>query len=33
MIKKILEISFKKEGEHSPLYMQLESEIIDMCFI
>ena len=30
MIKKILEISFKKEGEHGPLYQQLESEIIQL---
>src|SRR5690606_7534567 len=30
MIKKLLEISFKKDGEHSPLYMQLESEIIQL---
>jgi len=28
MIKKILEISFKKDEKHSPLYLQLESEII-----
>src|SRR3954468_11856712 len=30
MIKKILEISFKKDSEHSPLYLQLESEIIQL---
>lgn len=30
MIQKILEISFKKDGEHSPLYRQLESEIIQL---
>jgi GntR family transcriptional regulator/MocR family aminotransferase len=30
MIQKILEISFKKEGQLSPLYMQLESEIIQL---
>jgi DNA-binding transcriptional regulator YhcF (GntR family) len=30
MIKKFLEISFKKDGEHSPLYLQLESEIIQL---
>ncbi|HEY4286588.1 MAG TPA: PLP-dependent aminotransferase family protein [Puia sp.] len=30
MIKKILEISFKKDGQHSPLYLQLESEIIQL---
>lgn len=30
MIKKILEISFKKDGEHGPLYRQLESEIIQL---
>ncbi|WP_346319226.1 PLP-dependent aminotransferase family protein [Chitinophaga sp. YIM B06452] len=30
MIKKILEISFNKDGEHSPLYRQLESEIIQL---
>lgn len=30
MIKKILEISFKKDGQHSPLYIQLESEIIQL---
>ena len=30
MIEKILEISLKKEGEHSPLYRQLESEIIQL---
>jgi GntR family transcriptional regulator/MocR family aminotransferase len=30
MIKKILEISFKKDGQHSPLYRQLESEIIQL---
>lgn len=30
MIKKLLEISFKKEGQHGPLYQQLESEIIQL---
>jgi len=30
MIKKILEISFKKDDQHSPLYLQLESEIIQL---
>src|ERR1700754_3838713 len=30
MIKKLLEISFKKDGQHSPLYRQLESEIIQL---
>lgn len=30
MIKKFLEISFKKDGQHSPLYLQLESEIIQL---
>jgi GntR family transcriptional regulator/MocR family aminotransferase len=30
MIKKLLEISFKKDGEHTPLYRQLESEIIQL---
>jgi GntR family transcriptional regulator / MocR family aminotransferase len=30
MIEKILEISFKKGGQHSPLYLQLESEIIQL---
>ncbi|HEY1006040.1 MAG TPA: PLP-dependent aminotransferase family protein, partial [Sphingobacteriaceae bacterium] len=30
MIKKILEITFKKDGQHSPLYLQLESEIIQL---
>ncbi|MBT1685612.1 MocR-like pyridoxine biosynthesis transcription factor PdxR [Dawidia soli] len=30
MIKKLLSISFKKDGEHSPLYRQLESEIIQL---
>jgi GntR family transcriptional regulator / MocR family aminotransferase len=30
MIKKLLEISFKKDGGHSPLYLQLESEIIQL---
>jgi GntR family transcriptional regulator/MocR family aminotransferase len=30
MIKKILEISFRKDGQHSPLYLQLESEIIQL---
>jgi GntR family transcriptional regulator/MocR family aminotransferase len=30
MIQKILEISFKKDGEHRPLYQQLESEIIQL---
>jgi GntR family transcriptional regulator/MocR family aminotransferase len=30
MIEKILEISFKKGGQHSPLYQQLESEIIQL---
>src|SRR3954462_10313877 len=30
MIEKFLEISFKKDGEHSPLYLQLESEIIQL---
>jgi len=30
MIKKILEISFNKDGQHSPLYLQLESEIIQL---
>ena len=30
MITKLLEISFKKDGRHSPLYRQLESEIIKL---
>jgi GntR family transcriptional regulator/MocR family aminotransferase len=30
MSKKILGISFKKDGQHSPLYVQLESEIIQL---
>lgn len=30
MIKQLLEISFKKDGAHSPLYLQLESEIIQL---
>ncbi|MCL4639415.1 MAG: PLP-dependent aminotransferase family protein [Olivibacter sp.] len=30
MIKKILEVSFKKDGQHSPLYLQLVSEIIQL---
>ena len=30
MTKKLLEISFKKDGGHSPLYRQLESEIIQL---
>ncbi len=30
MIKKLLEISFKKVGQHGPLYLQLESEIIQL---
>lgn len=30
MIEKFLEISFKKGSEHSPLYRQLESEIIQL---
>ncbi|UAY56003.1 MocR-like pyridoxine biosynthesis transcription factor PdxR [Arachidicoccus terrestris] len=30
MIKKLLEISFKKGEMHSPLYLQLESEIIQL---
>ncbi|WP_052272930.1 PLP-dependent aminotransferase family protein [Flavihumibacter solisilvae] len=30
MIQHFLEISFKKDGDHSPLYMQLESEIIQL---
>lgn len=30
MIKKILEISFKKETHHGPLYLQLEAEIIQL---
>ncbi|RPD41522.1 PLP-dependent aminotransferase family protein [Chitinophaga barathri] len=30
MIKKFLAISFKKDGQHSPLYLQLESEIIQL---
>lgn len=30
MIEKILEISFKKDEEHGPLYQQLESEIIQL---
>jgi len=30
MIEKFLKISFKKDGEHSPLYLQLESEIIQL---
>lgn len=30
MINKILEISFKKDGQHSPLYLQLASEIIQL---
>ena len=30
MIERFLEISFRKDGEHSPLYRQLESEIIQL---
>lgn len=30
MIKKLLEISFKKDSGHTPLYRQLESEIIQL---
>lgn len=30
MIEKLLEISFRKDGEHGPLYQQLESEIIQL---
>ncbi|MGF7230168.1 PLP-dependent aminotransferase family protein [Arachidicoccus sp.] len=30
MIKKILEISFKKDGQHTSLYLQLESKIIQL---
>jgi GntR family transcriptional regulator/MocR family aminotransferase len=30
MIKKLLEISFEKDGQYSPLYRQLESEIIQL---
>jgi len=30
MIEKFLEISFKKDGQHSPLYKQLESAIIQL---
>ena len=30
MIKKFLEISFKKDAQHGPLYQQLESEIIQL---
>ena len=30
MIKKILDISFKKDGQHCPLYLQLESEIVQL---
>jgi len=30
MIERLLEISFKKGDEHSPLYLQLESEIIQL---
>jgi GntR family transcriptional regulator/MocR family aminotransferase len=30
MIKKFLEISFERDGQHSPLYRQLESEIIQL---
>src|SRR4051812_21189057 len=30
MIEKFLEISFEKDGQHSPLYLQLESEIIQL---
>ncbi len=30
MIKKFLELSFKKGDEHSPLYRQLESEIVQL---
>ncbi|HEX5552162.1 MAG TPA: GntR family transcriptional regulator, partial [Chitinophagaceae bacterium] len=30
MIQKLLEISFKKGNEYSPLYLQLESEIIQL---
>jgi len=30
MIKKLLEISFKKDGQPSPLYLHLESEIIQL---
>lgn len=30
MIKKLLEISLKKDGTHGPLYRQLESEIIQL---
>jgi GntR family transcriptional regulator / MocR family aminotransferase len=30
MMKKFLEISLKRDGQHSPLYLQLESEIIQL---
>lgn len=30
MIAKLQEISFQKEGQHSPLYLQLEAEIIQL---
>ncbi|PPK98931.1 GntR family transcriptional regulator / MocR family aminotransferase [Parapedobacter indicus] len=30
MIRKLLQITFKKDGQHSPLYLQLESEIIQL---
>jgi GntR family transcriptional regulator/MocR family aminotransferase len=30
MVEKLLEISFRKGGGHSPLYLQLESEIIQL---
>ncbi len=30
MIKKLLQITFNKDGQHSPLYIQLESEIIQL---
>lgn len=30
MIEKLLEITFNKDGQHSPLYQQLESEIIQL---
>jgi GntR family transcriptional regulator/MocR family aminotransferase len=30
MIKKFLQISLKKDDKHNPLYLQLESEIIQL---
>lgn len=30
MIRKLLQITFKRDGQHSPLYLQLESEIIQL---